>query len=331
MGELGELDQHLRGIGAGVVLILEKRERVRDAAGHDGLEKLDHAGAVGDAEHGAQIFGQDLGPLPRRAIRHRLIEQRQRVAHRAFSRARDDGERVVLDLHILQRANLAQMLGEQAGIDAAQIEALATRAHRDRHLLDLGRREKKFHMLRRLLQRLQQAVEGRLREHVHFVDDVDLHARHDRAIARIVDDLAHVVDARVRGRIHLQHVGVARLHDRLAVDADLVHLDRRAVDGGPAVLGGELVIESARQDARGRGLADAANPREQIGLMNALEPKGVFERSHHRLLADEVGKARRPIFAREHAIGRGAEGLGRARRPSADLARWRIATRTRSL
>ena len=220
MGELGELGEHLRGIGAGVVLIFEKLKRVGDAAGHHGLEKLDHAGAVGDAEHGAQILGQNLGPLARRAMRHGLIEQRQRVAHRALGGARDDRERGGLDFHIFQRADLAQMLGEQDRIDAAQIEALATRAHRDRHFLDLGRREKEFHMLRRLLQRLQQAVEGGLREHVHFVDDIDLHARHDRAIARVVDDLAHVVDARVRGRVHLKHVGVAQLHDRLAMDAE---------------------------------------------------------------------------------------------------------------
>ena len=37
--------------------------------------------------------------------------------------------------------------------------------------------------------------------------------------------------------------------------------------------------------------------------MDAVKVEGVLQRAHHRLLADEVGKARGAIFAREHAIG----------------------------
>ena len=85
--------------------------------------------------------------------------------------------------------------------------------------------------------------------------------------------------------------------------AELVHVDRRPVDGGPAVRRGQLIIEGAGQNARGRGLADAAHAGQQIGLMDAVEVEGVFQRAHHRLLADEVGEARGAIFAREHAIG----------------------------
>ena len=147
----------------------------------------------------------------RRAMGDRLIEQRQRVAHRAFRRARDHGQRLVLDLDALEIADLRRWRGEQAGVDAAQIEALAARAHGDRHLVDLRRREDELHMLRRLFQRLQQAVEGGLGEHVHFVDDIDLDARHHRAVARALDDLANVVDAGVRGGVHLDHVDMARI------------------------------------------------------------------------------------------------------------------------
>ena len=87
-----------------------------------------------------------------------------------------------------------------------------------------------FTCSRRLFQRLQQAVEGRLRQHVHFVDDVDLGARHHRLVARALDDLAHVVDAGVGGGVHFDDVDVARFHDRLAMEADLVHVDGRPVD-----------------------------------------------------------------------------------------------------
>ena len=85
-------------------------------------------------------------------------------------------------------------------------------------------------MVRRLLEGLQQAVEGRLREHVHFIDDVDLRAGGYRSIAGVLDDLAYVVDAGVRGCVHLDHVDMAGIHDRLAVNAKLRHVDARPFD-----------------------------------------------------------------------------------------------------
>jgi hypothetical protein len=45
------------------------------------------------------------------------------------------------------------------GLDPAQVEALAARQHRDRHLADLGGGEDELHMRGRFLQRLQQRVE----------------------------------------------------------------------------------------------------------------------------------------------------------------------------
>ena len=69
-----------------------------------------------------------------------------------------------------------------------------------------------------------------------------------------------------------------------------------------SILPGRLVIEGARQDARGRRLADAAHAGQHIGLVDAADGEGIGERAHHRLLADQVLEARRAIFARQHAI-----------------------------
>ena len=75
---------------------------------------------------------------------------------------------------------------------------------------------------------------------------------------------------------------------------------------------GQLVIERARQDARRRGLADPAHAGEYPGLWNAAALEGVRNRAHHRVLADQIGEGRRPVFAREYAIGAGRIGhLGR--------------------
>ncbi len=120
------------------------------------------------------------------------------------------------------------MRDEHIGLDAAQIEALAARAHGDRDFFDLGRRENEFRMFRRLFERLQQTVEGLLREHMHFVDDIDLGAGEHGAIADRLDDLAHIVDAGVRRRVHFDHIDMARIDDRLTMHAEFRHMDRRA-------------------------------------------------------------------------------------------------------
>ena len=232
------------------------------------------------------------------AMRDALVEQRQRVAHGAFGDAGDQRQRLGLRGDAFGGADPAQVRDHRARLDAPQIEANAARAHGDRHLVDLGGREQELDVLGRLFERLQEAVEGLLREHVHFVDDIDLGARRNRAVARVLDDLAHVVDAGVGGRVHLDHVDMAQFHDRLAMDAEFGHVDACALD--PA---GQRIIEGARQNARGCRLADAAHAGEDIGLVDAARGEGIGERAHHRLLADEVLEAHRPVFSRQHPIG----------------------------
>ncbi len=51
------------------------------------------------------------------------------------------------------------MADEPLRLDAAEVEALAARQHRHRHLADLGGGEDELHVRRRLLERLQEAVE----------------------------------------------------------------------------------------------------------------------------------------------------------------------------
>ena len=143
------------------------------------------------------------------------------------------------------------------------------------------------------------ALNACVREHVDFVEDIDLVARLHRRVADRVVDLAHVVDAVVRGRVHLDHVEVPAFHDRLAVHAQHRHLDGRACDRAV----GQLVIERTREDARGGGLADAAHAGEDPGLRDAPGLERVRDRAHHRVLADQVVEIRRPVFARQHAVG----------------------------
>ena len=168
------------------------------------------------------------------------------------------------------RRCLARCATSVAGIDAAQVEALAARQHRHRHLADLGGGEDELHVRRRLFQRLQQRVEGLRRQHVHFVDDVDLVARRDRRVA----------DASMISRMSSTPVWEAASISitstwRLSMIAWQCTPSAGMVDGRAAPSRPALVVERAGEDARGRGLADAAHAGEHEGLRDAAGREGV--------------------------------------------------------
>ena len=85
-------------------------------------------------------------------------------------------------LHPLGRRDPGEVRQHRLRLDPPQVEPLAARQHRHRHLADLGGGEDELHVRRRLLQRLQQRVERRGAQHVHLVDDVDLVARARRPV-----------------------------------------------------------------------------------------------------------------------------------------------------
>ena len=285
IGEIGEDDARIAARG---MLLLDFPDRPRRIARHDRIEEIDHPRTVGKAEHRLHLrrlyFAFAMGKG--------LIEKRQRIAHRSFRSTRNHSERIVLSLDAFEPGDLAQMRDKQRRIEALQIEALAARQDGDGNFPDLGGREEEFHMRRRFLERLQQRIEGTLRQHVDFVDDIDLVAGSDRGIAHRLDDLAHIVDARIRCGVHFDNIDVAGLKNCDAICGELRH-----IQGRPA-----RIVERPRDKPRRRGLADAAHAREHIGLRDSPGREGVGERAHHRLLADEVGENPRTVFAGEDAI-----------------------------
>ena len=103
--------------------------------------------------------------------------------------------------------------------------AKSNRWHRDRIVIGIfvgfGGAEDELHVLGRLFQRLQQGVERLAREHVDFVDDVDLEPRPAGPHADVLPQLANFVDAAIAGPVDLQHVDVVAGADA-AADVALV-------------------------------------------------------------------------------------------------------------
>ncbi len=151
------------------------------------------------------------------------------------------------------------MFRKQPRIQPFQVKALAARQNGHGNLADFRGGEDEFDVWRWFFQRLEQRVESALRQHVHFVDDVDLCPHLDGRIAHALDDLAHVVDAGVGRRVHLDHVDVPGLENRFALRCKFRHLHRRA----------GRIIEGTGNQAGGRRLAHAAHPRQHVGLRDA--------------------------------------------------------------
>jgi hypothetical protein len=298
MGEGGEVGKDQGRIGAGVVLRPQAGEGGGHVAAHHGGEEVDHLSPVGEAEHLAYGLGGD----GTRAMRDRLVEERQRIAHRALGGARDRRERLRLDLDLLLAADAREVPDELLGVDASEIEALAARQNRHRNLANLSRGENELRVRRRFFERLQEGVEGARREHVDLVHDVDLVAGRHRRITHRFVELPDIVDAVVGGGVDLHHVDMAAVDDRLAMDAELRH-----ADGRPALcLGGagQLIVQAARKDPGSRGLADAAHAGEHPGLRDAAGLEGIREGAHHGVLADQVVEGAGAVLAGEHAVGR---------------------------
>ena len=89
-----------------------------------------------------------------------------------------------------------------------KIETLTSRQNRDGKLLRVGCAEDKLDVPWRLLQRFQQCVESLGRQHVHFVDDVDLVTRSAWTHGCVGSQLSNFIDPAIAGTVDFQNVHV---------------------------------------------------------------------------------------------------------------------------
>ena len=171
-------------------------------------------------------------------------------------------------------------------IHRPKAELLAARGDGGRNLVRFGGAQDEDHPLGRLFERLQQRVEGFVGDLVGFVDDEDFVAVARRAVADVLAQLAHFVDAAVGGRVDFDHV--RRIAGR---DFEAAGADAAGLSGGPFD-----AIQAARQNARDGGFAGAALARKDVAVRDAAAANGVLERGPDVLLADQLGKRLRPVF-----------------------------------
>ena len=276
------------------MLVVQQREGPADVALHHRIQQIEAHRAVGQSQHAADVILADLLA----DVGEGLIQETQPVAYRAVGSARDEMKCGCVDARSFFFGYVGKMASQHFRFNAPEVEALAPAEHGDWNLSHLGGGEDEAHVVGRLFQGLEECVEGVLRQHVDFVDDVDLVASRNRAITHTLDELADVVDASAAGRIHFEYVDVAVFGYGKAGLALTAGLGRRAAG---AV--GADAVERPGDDARRRRLADAAHAGEDEGVGETARVEGIGQGAHHGLLADQFSEGRRPVLAGEDPIG----------------------------
>ena len=195
---------------------LHEQQGGRRVAFDDDVDDLEEQLGGDHAEHVEHLARADRG---RAKVGRQLLERADGVAKAALGVACDLEHGGLVDLDVLAGRDLVEHEGDVVHPRPAKVEALAAREDGRRDLVDLGRGEHEDDVGGRLLEGLQEGVEGLLGEHVGLVDDVDLVAAPDRRIADLVAQLADVVDAAVGGGVHLDHVERRRGGDGAAAFA----------------------------------------------------------------------------------------------------------------
>ena len=252
-----------------------------------------HLPAIDRRKHRPGLIFGDLTA----AEGEQLIEQGETIAHAAVGGLGDELHRRVVEGDALRAEDGLDARADQRHGEALEVELQAAREHRDRQLLRVGGREQELHMRRRFFERLQQRVEGVRREHVDFVDEVDLVPAAGGRVLHVLEQLARVVDLGARGRIDFDEI------DEPAF-IDLATGGAFPARGRPRR---HFAIEALGEDARDGGLAHAAGAGEEEGVMDAVGGERVGERLQHMLLAGELLEALGAPFTGEcgvaHRVG----------------------------
>ena len=285
----GQVFQHVAEIGRERGQFVNAGHQRGAVAGGQRGQQRAHLRTVHGAQHRVHRGGVELAS----GVGNGLVEQRQPVAQAAVGGAgqQSDGGRLGGNgLGLQDAADLAADLGF---VQAPQVELQAARQHGDRQLLRVGGGQQELHVFRRLFQGLEQRVERRLGQHVHFVDQVDLGLAARRQVLGVVDQVAHVVHAGVAGGVDFQQVHVA---SGVNVAAG------RALAAGFGA-GAALAVERLGEDAGDGGLAHAAGAGEQEGVVDLAGLQRIAQRTHHVLLPHQFGEAPRAPFSGKDQIG----------------------------
>ena len=233
---------------------------------------------------------------------HYLVEGGEGVTGRAATLANHVGDGVVLDGEVSLVDHPADVVLQLARRQQFKVEVLGAALDRGQNLLRVGGGQHEDDVWRRLLQRLQQCVRGRTRQHVHLIEDVHLVAAR-RAQGRSADQVTHGVHTVVGRRVQL------------------VQVHRRAGLHGPATvaLAARLTVDKVgavqrpAQDAGGRGFAATSRAAEHVGVPHRVAAHSIAKGHRDVILAPHLGERAGTEAAVQGLVGHAARIQGAPR------------------
>ncbi len=228
-----------------------------------------------------------VGDVALGEARH-LVEDGKRVAHAAVGFLRNHVQCLRLVLYPLFFRHAAEVGDDVRHGDAREVVYLAAAQDGGQYLVFLRRGEYEDGVRGRLFERLEESVEGRLRKHVHLVDDEDFVPPYLRGYLHLVYQVADVLDGVVGGGVELVNVVRPLLVEGAAALALVARLARS---------GGAEAVDGAGEDAGAGGFAHAARAAEEVGVCQLPLRDGVFQRGGQRALPHDGVKRGGAVLA----------------------------------
>ena len=272
------------GFEALVEHLVEQEHHLRDV---DLQQAVGHFEIVVIVQH-IEVFDRlGVGDVPVRERSH-LIEDRKRVAHAAVGLSGYDIERLLFILYAFALGHMLEMRHRFGHFHAVEVINLTAREDGGQNLVLLGGGQDEDGVCGRFLEGFEKRIEGRLREHVHLVDDKHLVASHLRRNLHLLDEFANVVDRVVRRRVELMDVVRPPFVEGHTAFARIAGLSRRC---------GVEAIDGLGKDACRSGFAHPSGAAKQIGVRQFPAGDGVFQCSGQCLLPHHSVEAGGAIFS----------------------------------
>ena len=221
------------------------------------------------------------------AERHCLVEERERITHCPVGFLCDDVHGIFTHRNFLLGSDVLHVAHHVLNADAVEVVGLAAGKDGGEYLVFLGGGQDEDGMCRRFLKSLEESIEGRLRQHVHLVDDIYAVAAHLRRDAHLVGQCTDVVDRVVGCCVQLVYAVRTPFGERAAGLAFSARFELRP---------GIAAIDGLGEYPGRACLAHAARAAEEVCMCKLAALYRVLERACDVLLSQQRLEAVRTIF-----------------------------------
>ena len=285
----GEAGDEVAALEALAQHLVEQQEGVADAV----LQQL-----VGQAEvvfvvQYVEVFDDALVGDAAAGEAHHLVEDGECVAHAAVGLQGDDVQGLGFGGDAFLGGDVGEVGHGVLHADALEVVDLAAGQDGGQDFVLLGSGEDEDGVVGRLLQRLEEGVEGGGGQHVHLVDDVDLVFAYLGRDAYLLHQLADVVHGVVGCGVQLVDVVRALF---IEGDAGFARVACLAVGSGMQA------VDGLGEDAGTGRLAHAARAAEEVGMGQLAGGNGILERRGQSTLADNRLEGGGAVFPRGYDI-----------------------------